>query len=178
MTATKMQRRCLDGEIANRRIGRRFEGMAMNRLEQRLDQVDRKLVAILRSDGRRSTAAIARDLNLSRTAVQARIARLEQDGIILGYSARIATSANENLGAIVVLSISVRPCSLVLDELVRWPEVDRVYSTAGERDAILIVSVTSPAALSRLADKLQAVVGIRSVETTVILAERARSLGQ
>lgn len=144
----------------------------MNRLDQRLDQVDRKLVALLRDDARRPTAAIARELNLSRTAVQARIARLERDGTILGYSARVSADADDGIKALVSLSIGVRPCSIVLDELVAWPELDRIYAIAGDRDAILIVSAASTGALSELADKLQAVIGVRSVETIVILAER------
>lgn len=145
----------------------------MNRTGKRLDETDQRLVALLRSDARRATASLARELNLSRTAVQARIARLERDGIILGYAATIAPDVVTDVLALVTLSIAVRPCALVIDPLASWTEVERIYAIAGDRDAVLVVSVASPQALSELADRLQAMEGVRAVETTVILSQRA-----
>ena len=147
----------------------------MNRTVKRLDEIDQRLIALLRRDARRTTAALARDLNLSRTAVQARIARLERDGIILGYATTVAPDAVAGVLALVTLSITVRPCGLVIDRLSSWPEIERIYSIAGDRDAVLIVSVASPQALSALADRLEAVEGIGAVETTVVLSEHAGS---
>ncbi|WP_294236582.1 Lrp/AsnC family transcriptional regulator [uncultured Sphingomonas sp.] len=147
----------------------------MNRTGKRLEDIDQKLVALLQQNARKATASLARDLNLSRTAVQARIARLERDGIILGYTAMIAPDAVQRLSALVTLSLTVRPCALVIDPLASWPEINRIYSIAGERDAVLVVSVESPHALSELADRLQSIEGVGSVETTVILSEQASS---
>jgi Lrp/AsnC family transcriptional regulator, leucine-responsive regulatory protein len=143
----------------------------VNRSEDRLDEIDRRLVAILQANGRKPTAAIARELNLSRTAVQARIGRLEKDAVILGYSADLAPHIGGNVGAIVTLKLNIRPCSEVLDLVLRWPEVRCVYSIAGEYDAVLIVSAATTQSLSQLSDRLLAVDGISSAETTMILAE-------
>ncbi|MDR6146546.1 Lrp/AsnC family leucine-responsive transcriptional regulator [Sphingomonas sp. SORGH_AS870] len=145
----------------------------MNRTGMTLDETDRKLVALLRHDARRTTTSLARALNLSRTAVQARIARLERDGIIQGYSAMIAPDVVAGVQALVTLCLAVRPCRRITDPLLSWPEVERIYAIAGDRDAVLVVSVASPQALSELADRLRAVEGIVSVETTVILSARA-----
>lgn len=143
----------------------------MNRLDERLDETDRKLVSILQAHGRKPTASIARDLNLSRTAVQARIARLERDGIILGYSANLAFHTGGNVAAMVMLRLSVRPCRVVLDIVLQWPEVLHAYSISGQDDAVLIVSAPTTQSLSRLSDRLLGVDGIQSAETTIILAE-------
>lgn len=144
----------------------------MNRVGKRLDELDRTLVALLRQNARKATASLARELNLSRPAVQARIARLERDGIILGYAAMIAPAAVAGVAALVTLTLTVRPCARVTDLLAAWPEVDKVYAIAGDRDAVLVVSVSSPQALSELADRLRTVEGVANVETTVILSER------
>lgn len=130
-----------------------------------LDETDRKLVALLRHDARRTATSLARALNLSRTAVQARIARLERDGIIQGYSATIAPDVVAGVQALVTLCLAVRPCWRITDPLLSWPEVERIYAIAGDWDAVLVVS--------DLADRLRAVEGIASVETTVILSARA-----
>lgn len=148
----------------------------MNRSGKRLDETDQRLVTLLRRNARQSTAALARQLNLSRTAIQARIARLEEDGIIRGYAASIAHDASGGVAALVTLSITVRPCALVTDHLASWPEVERIYSVAGDRDAVLVVTVASPQQLSELADRLQAVEGVGTVATTVILSERSGSM--
>lgn len=147
----------------------------MNRTGKRLDETDHRLVALLRRDARRATASLARELSLSRTAVQARIARLERDAIILGYAATIAPDVANAVTALVTLSIVVRPCALVTDPIASWPEVERIYSVAGERDAVLVISVASNQELSQLADRLQAIEGIGAVETIVVLSERAGS---
>ncbi|MBW8860659.1 MAG: Lrp/AsnC family transcriptional regulator, partial [Caulobacter sp.] len=55
-----------------------------------MDPIDRKLVAALKDNGRASTADLARRVGRSRTTVQSRIERLERDGVILGYGARLA----------------------------------------------------------------------------------------
>ncbi|ONF96863.1 Lrp/AsnC family transcriptional regulator [Sphingomonas jeddahensis] len=147
----------------------------MNRIDKRLDDTDRRIVAILATDARRPAAAIARDLHLSRTAVQARLARLERDGVILGYATLVAPDTIGRVSAFVTLSIGVRPCARVIDQLRGWPQIERIFSIAGDRDAVLLVSADSPQALSGLADRLSGLDGVTAVETTVILSEHRRS---
>jgi Lrp/AsnC family leucine-responsive transcriptional regulator len=54
-----------------------------------IDRIDRKILAILQTDGRIPTCCLAEQVALSPTAVQARVARLTRDGYILGYEARL-----------------------------------------------------------------------------------------
>jgi DNA-binding Lrp family transcriptional regulator len=141
-----------------------------------LDATDRKLLFSLQENARRSVTELGRVLNLSRTAVQARLARLERDGVIVGYTAILRTPAVNGLSALLSLRFDVRPCSLVLDRIRSWPEILHGYSTAGPTDAVLVVRVSSTSALSSLTDKLAAVPGVKVVETTLIIdsfAERA-----
>ena len=58
-------------------------------LEVDLDRIDRKILAILQTDGRISNLRLAEQVALSPTAVQARVTRLTRDGYILGYEARL-----------------------------------------------------------------------------------------
>ena len=57
--------------------------------ERPRDAIDERLIAFLKTDARMKLTALARAVSLSRTAVQARIARLERDKVILGYCAVI-----------------------------------------------------------------------------------------
>lgn len=138
--------------------------------ESRLDPTDQALVRLLRSNARLPISALAREVNLSRTAVQARIGRLERDGVLIGYQALLGQDVEAGLRAIVALRIGVRPCRIVLDKLRAWPEIIQGYSTAGDTDAVLIVRVTSTSALSELSDRVSLIEGVDGVVTTLILA--------
>jgi len=60
-----------------------------------LDTLDRRLLAALQVNARESTAALARRLGVARTTVLARLARLEQRGVITGYTVRLAADEND-----------------------------------------------------------------------------------
>ena len=62
-------------------------------LSRPLDGVDRKIVALLQENAKRTFAEIGADVGLSSIAVKRRVDRLEQDGVIVGYGARIDPSA-------------------------------------------------------------------------------------
>lgn len=134
-----------------------------------LDSIDEQLVGLLRENARRTTTALSKELNLSRTAVQARLARLERARVILGYTAVLGARTSTEISAIVSLRLGERPCRQVLDRIAKWPEIVHGYSVAGPLDAVLVVKASSSAALSALADRLGSVPGIVAVETTLVL---------
>ena len=139
------------------------------------DAIDRKLLALLQADARASFTALARDAGLSRTAIQERMARLERDGVILGYTVRLAEQPKARvIRAMLSLRIRTRPCAVVLDRFRTWPEIVACYSLAGPVDAMLLVETPDAPGLSRLVDRLSAVPGVGEIETATILAESAR----
>lgn len=141
------------------------------RNDETLDPVDRRLIALLKANARLSATALAQAVGLSRTAVQGRLARLERDGVITGYTALTrAPNAPGATQAILSLRIDRRPCAVVLDRFKDWPEVIACWSTAGPVDAVALVEADGPEALSRLIDRLGAVPGMGAIETKVVLA--------
>jgi len=117
-----------------------------------------------------SLTALARSVSLSRTAVQARIARLERDQVILGYHAVVREAeSQEGFGAILSLVFSQRPCKPVVAKFRHWPEIAQYYSVTGPVDAYLLVRVRDAQALANLVDRLSAVQGVASVSSAVML---------
>ena len=140
-----------------------------------LDAIDRKLLALLEVDARASFTALAREAGLSRTAIQERMARLKRDGVILGYTVRLADrQKTPATRAMLSLRIRTRPCATVLDRSRNWPEILACYSLAGPVDAMLVVETEDAPALSALVDRLSAVPGVGEIETAPILAGGAR----
>jgi len=153
--------------IENQMIDRQIAGVR--------DAVDEKLVSLLCRNARMTLTALAQELALSRTAVQARMARLERDQVIVGYRAVIGQGRDggegEGLGAVLSLTFSQRPCRPVVAKFRHWPEITNYYSVTGPEDAYVVVRVSNAQALSQLVDRLSGLPGIGSVRSSVVLKE-------
>lgn len=137
------------------------------------DALDEKLIGLLRQDARMTLTALARELGLSRTAVQARMARLERDKVIVGYRAVIGErrdgGQSGGLGAVLSVTFTQRPCAPVVATFRHWPEITHYYSVTGPLDAYMVVKVGDTQDLSALVDRLSAVPGVGQVRSAVVL---------
>jgi Lrp/AsnC family transcriptional regulator, leucine-responsive regulatory protein len=137
------------------------------------DATDEKLVSLLRRDARMTLTALAHELALSRTAVQARMARLERDKVIVGYRAVLGEGCDggdhDGLGAVLSITFSQRPCLPVVQKFRHWPEITNYYSVTGPNDAYVVVKVENAQALAQLVDRLSALAGVASVRSAVVL---------
>jgi DNA-binding Lrp family transcriptional regulator len=140
--------------------------------EGTLDATGERLLALLRANARRPAASLARALGISRSAVQERMARMEDAGLIAGYTLREGSARRgEGHAALVSVTIAVRPCSPVLERLREHPAVERAFSVGGEIDAVLVVRAASGAAMSATVDELSAIAGVVNVTTRTVLRE-------
>lgn len=115
---------------------------------------------------------LGREIGLSRTAVQDRVARLEQRGAIRGYYADIGPDRGGTIEAVLFVEIARRPCGPVLDWLASLEGVSEVMSLAGDTDALVRCSLSSPAALTVLNDRIGASDLIRSSKAHLVLGRR------
>jgi DNA-binding Lrp family transcriptional regulator len=137
-----------------------------------LDDLDRRLIALLRADARLPSAALARQLGVSRGTVQNRIERLAQGGVLLGFTVRLSGDAG-TAAVRAVMSIEVRSADVraVLAALRRMPEVGRVWSTNGRWDLVAEINAADLAALDRALTAIRALKPIANSETSILLAE-------
>ena len=134
------------------------------------DAIDERLIALLRTNARLSLTALAHSVSLSRTAVQARIARLEREKVILAYRAVIAERRDEEgVGAMLSLVFSQRPCHPIVAKFRHWPEIVHYYSVTGPVDAFVLVRVKDTQALAELVDRFSALAGVASASSAVML---------
>ena len=134
------------------------------------DAIDEKLVSLLCQNARMTLTALAKAVSLSRSAVQARIARLEQEKVIIGYRAvRAERTDARTLGAILAITFSQRPCTPVVAKFRHWPEIESYYTVTGPIDAYAVVKVDDAGSLSAFVDRMSAIPGVASVMSAVIL---------
>lgn len=142
------------------------------------DATDRALIALLQSDARASTAALARRLGIARTTVVARLARLERSGVVLGYTVRLAPGTERPpVMAHVGISVLPRRGPEVVLRLQALPELLQLYSVSGDVDYIAVLRTDSTARLDRLLDEIGAADGVTRTHTAVVLAVRVDRSG-
>ena len=138
-----------------------------------LNAGDRDLLALLAENARASTATIARRLGLSRTTVQAKIERLERDGVIAGYGVRLSDAYESGLvRAHVLITIAPKTLARITAELNANLEVKTLHSVSGTFDLIAVVQAASIAELDHLIDRIGEIDGVERTLSSIILSTR------
>jgi DNA-binding Lrp family transcriptional regulator len=134
---------------------------------------DAKLIELLRANAREPTASLARKLGLARSTVQERIARLERDGIIRGYTVRLADGAEANrLRAVVMISTDPKQADRVSVELKKMPEVRSLATLSGSYDLVAMVETDTAARIDALLDRIGRAPGVARTVSSIILSEK------
>ncbi|GAA4436171.1 Lrp/AsnC family transcriptional regulator [Actinokineospora soli] len=136
-----------------------------------LEPIDAAIVRVLAADGRCSFTDLAERVGLSVSAVHQRVRRLEQRGVVRGYSARLDAEA---IGLPLTALISLTPIDPAAPDdyphrLEHIPEIESCYSVAGEESYVLLVRVAGPSALEDLLRKIRESAKV-STRTTVVLS--------
>lgn len=144
--------------------------------DKKLDEIDIKILAALQGDGRLTNAALAQQVGLSATPCLERIKRLERDGFIEGYTARLNPAL---LGAALLVFVEVtieRTSEDVFGNfhasVLKLPEVLECHMVAGGFDYLLKVRVRDMAAYRAfLGTALSVLPGVRETHTYVVMEE-------
>ena len=138
----------------------------------RVDDLDRKLLALLQQDGRRSFADLGRDVGLSTPAVKRRVDRLEAAGVIRGYAAVVdASRLGFGFEAIAEVYCADRTAPQdVLASVEGIPEVVSAVTVSGEPDAVLRVQVDDVRHLERLIETLRRRPNVVRTRTMIVLS--------
>ena len=138
-----------------------------------LDDLDRRLLALLQADARQSTAALARRLGVARTTVLARLARLERERVIVGYTVRLAADQDDRaVQAYVGIEVDPKKAREVTLRLAALPELRQLSSVSGEFDFIALLRAASTARLDALLDEIGETAGVVRTTSSVVLALR------
>ncbi|TPE52119.1 Lrp/AsnC family transcriptional regulator [Amaricoccus solimangrovi] len=137
-----------------------------------LDDLDARLIGLLRADGRMPTATLARHLGVSRGTAQNRIDRLLRRGVLLGFTARVrGDEGGGGVRAIMAIELRAAEARRVVAQLRRMPEVGRVHSTNGRWDMIAELVTPDLAALDAALTAIRAMPAVANSETSILLAE-------
>jgi DNA-binding Lrp family transcriptional regulator len=141
-------------------------------LTRPLDPIDRKIVALLQESAKRTFADIGGEVGLSATAIKRRVDRLESDGVITGYGARINWRAmGEAIESLIEIYCADRTSPAdVGRSLSRVDEIVSAFTVSGEPDAVIRVRVDSIDHLERLVERLRRDPNIVRTRTLIVLS--------
>ena len=135
-----------------------------------MDDTDRALIRLLRSNARLSHVELARQLGVSRATVQNRMRRLERSGDIVGYTVRLrAELTPDPVRAFISLTADARGEADVVRQLESLPGVAAIHHTTGRWDLIADVAVATLAEFHRLVGEIRTLRGVTHTETNLLL---------
>jgi DNA-binding Lrp family transcriptional regulator len=138
-----------------------------------MKDADTKLLDLLRANAREPTASLARKLGLARSTVQERLARLERDGVIKGYTVRLADEARASrLRAVVMIETDPKQADRVSVELKKMPEVRSLAALSGSYDLIAMIETDTAARIDALLDRIGRAPGVARTVSSIILSEK------
>lgn len=136
-----------------------------------MDDIDRQLIALLRDNARMSIASLANALRVARGTVQNRLARLEADGTVVGYTVRLRPQVEQHrIRALMTVTVEGNRTETVLKALRGDPAVSALHSTNGRWDFVVELRADSLEEFDRVLGRIRLLEGISHTETSLLLS--------
>ena len=137
------------------------------------DKIDEQILEALRRNARAPVTDLSRKVGPSRTAVQARLSKLEQTQQILGYAIKEpSTVETGGLGAIVLISMEIRnKGDAAVREFAAMPEVASCLRVVGNHDFALLINPIEKPRLNFVLEQIYKIDGIKRTETIMALSK-------
>ena len=140
-----------------------------------IDELDARLLLAISRTPRAGIMELARQLNVARGTVQARLDKLRQRGVVTGFDPDLhLATLGYDVTAFVTLEISQGRLSDVVDHLIKIPEVTEAHSTTGPGDLHCRVVAHTNEHLQSVLNRILDVSGIDRVSTQIALTEQIR----
>ena len=135
-----------------------------------MDATDHQLLSLLRKDARTSVATLATRLGVSRGTVTNRVTKLEDAGIIVGYTVRLRPDSQPNdIRAWMSIAVEGNETRAVITSLLGEPGVATLHDTNGRWDLLAELRAANLAELSQVLERIRLIRGISSTETSIHL---------
>jgi DNA-binding Lrp family transcriptional regulator len=137
------------------------------------DDLDHRLLDLLRRDARLPIAKLAKALGISRASIYARLAKLQNGGVIEGFTVRVNPNYDRNLlRAHVLMKVTAKLARATERQLQAMPAIIALHAISGVYDLIAILEARSAAELNELIDRIGALAGVESTTSSILLATK------
>lgn len=134
-----------------------------------IDDLDHRLIAILRSNSRTPVAVLARELGINRSTVTARIDRLVDSGVIDGFTVRLSNDVDRDaIRGVTTVASEPNRGQDVVREIRGYPEVEQLHSTTGTWDLVVQLRCTNLSEFDLALERIRAIPGVRDTQTSLL----------
>jgi DNA-binding Lrp family transcriptional regulator len=133
-----------------------------------MDAKDLAILEMLRANARTPLKTIAGTVGLASSSVRERVARMEADGVITGYSVSVGLN-RPGVSAILLVRLAATPDRATVADLVAMGAVRRCWSVAGDIDVMVELWASGMTVLNAARDAIATHPGVRSVVTAPVL---------
>lgn len=134
-----------------------------------IDDLDRRLISILRADSRTPVTALSRELGVNRSTVTTRIERLVADGVIEAFTIRLSNEIDRDaIRGVTLLTSEPRHGHDVIRAIRGYPEVEQLHSTLGAWDLVVQLRAPSMAAFDTALERIRAIPGVQETQTSLL----------
>ncbi|MCR9085461.1 MAG: Lrp/AsnC family transcriptional regulator [Rhodobacteraceae bacterium] len=138
-----------------------------------MDSSDIKIIAELRRNSRISLSDLASVVGLSRVTVRTRLARLQAEGVILGFTVVLAEDVREHpVRGLMMLGIEGKGTDRISRSLAGIAAVQAIHSTNGKWDLIVELGTETLGDLDKVLAKIRKLDGVATSETSLLLSTR------
>ena len=135
------------------------------------DELDRRLISVLREDGRAPISKLGTILGVSRATVQSRLDRLIESGAVLGFTVRFRQDYDVNaIRAIMMIEVTGKSTTAVIRQLRGLPELHSLHTTNGTWDLIAEIRADSLTDFDRVLREVRTIEGVLNSETSILLS--------
>ncbi|MCJ7995315.1 Lrp/AsnC family transcriptional regulator [Rhizobium cremeum] len=135
------------------------------------DELDRRIIAHLRIDGRASLAKLSDALGVARGTVQNRLDRLTETGTLLGFTVRVREDYDDrSVHAVMMIEVIGKSTTQVIRKLHGIPEISSLHTTNGNWDLIANIRAGSLSDFDRVLREVRMIDGVSNSETSLLLS--------
>ena len=145
---------------------------------ERIDDIDARILELLQANGRMKRSRIAEDVGLSVPTVSDRMRKLEERGVLIGFSAKLSPRRlHIDITAFVRVRIDgSENYAAFVDAVTKMAEVQELHSVTGDGSHILKIRTKNTTTLEALLSRLHALPGVHGTTTSIVLSSQKETI--
>lgn len=138
-----------------------------------MNDLDMRLIALLKRNARMSVTQMSYELNASRITIDAHIKKLEESGVIKGYTVKLGSEEfKHNISGWILINAEANKEEEAIARMIQMPELTRLHTTNGKWDLAAEIQTPTLEDFDRAISRLRQISGVIETETSLLLSSR------
>lgn len=138
-----------------------------------MNDLDASIIALLKRNARMSVTQMSHELGASRVTIDAHIKKMEQSGVITGYTVTLcAEEFRHNVSGWIMINVDANKEEAAIEKLISMPEISRLFTTNGRWDLAAEIQTQTLETFDTTISRLRQISGIKETDTSLLLSSR------